>query len=195
MLAVYIICAVIIVIILLLLMPIKLKVLIDKNFTYKVSVGPVSILHDKPLKAKKTQKTKDIGKRENENYLAKLYRERGFSGTVAELFSYLKIIFSELGYFLGKIKIRDFICNVRVSDDDAAETAISYGIVSAAVYGFTGFLNNVTDFKYKSITVNADYSSDSGSFELGFTVKSKVIYLLMTALKLIIKFVNYKREV
>ncbi len=195
MLGLYIICAVFLVLILLLLMPIKLKVLIDRNFTYKVLVGTVGVITNKPKKAKKKENTMENGEGEKESYLKKLYREKGFSGTVTELFSYLKIIFSEIGYFLGKIKIRDFVCKVSVSDENAAETAISYGIISAAIYGFMGFLDSVTDFKYKNITVNADYSGNNSLFELGFTVKIKVIYLLITALKLLIKFVNYKGEV
>ncbi|MBE6805988.1 MAG: DUF2953 domain-containing protein [Ruminococcaceae bacterium] len=191
----YIFLAIILLLLLLLLLPIKLKVKIDRNFTYKVSVGPVSVITDGSKKYKKSEKKKDETKGEKENYLKKLYREKGFSGAVLELFSYLKIIFSEMGNLLGSIKIRDFLCKITVSDEDAAETAISYGAISAAVYALTGFLDSATDFKYKKITVNADYSANECSFELGFTVKIMLFHLIFTALKLIIKFTKLKREV
>lgn len=195
MVVLYIICAVILILFLLLLLPVKLKVLIDRNFTYKVSVGAVTLITSKSKRKKKREISKENGKHEQENYLKKLFKEKGFSRTVVELFSYLKIIFSEIGYFLRKLKIRDFSCNITVSDADAAETAISYGLISTAVYGFTGFLNSVTDFKYKKISVNADYSGNNSLLQLGFTVKIKILYLVIIAFKLLIKFINYKREV
>ena len=195
MVVLYIILAVIALVCLMLLLTVKLKVYIDRNFAYKVLLGPIPVISDKQKKHKKNKISDNDESSQQEGYLKKLYREKGFSGTVIELFSYLKILFSEMPYVLGKIKIRDFSCTVAVSCEDAATTAVSYGVVSTAVYGFTAFLNNSADFKHKNIKVYADYSNSDSLFELGFTVKIRLIYLLITAFKLMIKFINYKREV
>ncbi len=191
----YIFLAIALLICLLLQLPVKLKLYIDRNFTYKVLLGPITVISDKQKKSKTTKISDDGGKQKKESYLSKLHKEKGFSGAVVEIISYLKIIFSELSYFLGKIKIRDFLCYVTVSEGDAADTAVSYGVISTAVYGFSGFLDSKCDFGYKKIAVNADYSESESSFELGFTVNIKLLYLIITAFKLLMKFIKLKREV
>ena len=195
MIALYIIGAFLLVILLVLVMPIKLKVSFLGDFDYVVSFGPFRLISSKTKKKLNSNKKNELNDDEQDGFFKKLYKEKGFSGTVLEVFSYLKIIFSEMGYFFSKIKIRDFLCCVTVSSFDAAETAITYGTVSAAVHGFTAFLNNCADFKYKKILVNADYDAKTSSFELKFTIKIKMLYLLITAYKLFDKFIKNKREV
>ena len=195
MVVLYVFFAIFLAVVLLLITPVRLKVSVAQNFDFAVFFGPFKILKSEEEKPHKSKKSKDNDAPKKEGFIKTIYKEKGFAGAVLEIFAYLKIIFSELGYFLGKIKIRDFVCAVTVSDDDAATTAVSYGLVSTAVYGFTGYLSSATDLKIKNILVDANYSENKGSFELKFTVKIKLLYLLIVGFRLIKKFIKYKREV
>ena len=133
-----------------------------------------------PLKAKqKKDGIKEEKKPQNNgNYLKKMISEKGIANTVSEIIFYLKTAVSALGGMVKHIKIKDFSCRVNVFGNDAAATALEYGAVCTAVYGFSAFLASVTDFQYTDITVDSDFDGEKGAeFNLysRFTIQPIVI--------------------
>ncbi len=193
MIILYILAAICFIIFILLVTNINFSVLIDENFDYTLKFGLIKIISSRK---KERAKTKISGQKDNSNlgYIKKLISEKGYSAAICQLFSYIKIVFSEIEYFISKIKIRKFICRITVAEGDAATTAISYGAISASVYSLVGLLDSSMDFQIEEISIKENYDIEKGSFYLNFTAKTKVLYLLIIAIKLLFKFIN-KRDV
>ncbi len=193
MIILYILAVLIVLFSILLATDINFYVFIDENFDYMLKFGFIRILSSS---SKKTLKQKNPKSDDSVNlgYFKRLVNNKGYSAAICQLVSIIKIIFSEIEYFFSKIKIRNFICRITVAEVDAATTAISYGAVSAAVYSLTGFLHSSIDFDIKEISIKENYDTKKGCFYLSFSAKMKVLYLLIIAIKLLIKFIN-KRDV
>ena len=170
---------------------INFSVFIDENFDYTLKFGFINMLSSS-TKNRLKQKNSKSEDSVNAGYFKRLVKEKGYSAAICQLISITKIIFTEIEYFFSKIKIRNFICRITVAEEDAAITAISYGAVSAAVYSLTGFLHSSLDFDIKEISIKENYDIKKGCFNLSFSAKMKVLYLLIIGIKLLIKFINKK---
>ena len=77
-----------------------------------------------------------------------------------------------------KIRITDVLVDIMVGGDDAAKTAISYGVHCTAIYGLIEFLKRNITFDAKRITVKADFDLPKTDYYAEAEVKLKVSTLL-----------------
>ena len=132
----------------------------NESFKFSVSVlGMTVYSNDKPKKenSNKNDKTEQKTTPKNENIFKKLYKLKGLKYTIEIIGDSLKIVFSKLSWLVRRLKIRNFKLALSVVGGDAADTAIKYGAVCAAVYPIFGFIDSKLDFKAKSIDVYADF--------------------------------------
>lgn len=83
--------------------------------------------------------------------------------------------------FFKRLKIKVAKINIIVATDDAAKTAITYGIVSQAVSYLLEVLNNVTNFKraFKSeINVLSDFIANESKMELDIKLYYRPIWAI-----------------
>ncbi len=191
MIFVYILAALLLLLGVLLLINVKVSVLFNENFDYELKFGLIRILSSGKKKADTTKKSQRNTK-DSFEYFKKLKQKKGLSAAVCELMTYIKVIFSEMEYLISKLKINNFACRVIVAESDAASTAIMYGAVSAAVYSFVGFLHSLISLEIKEIYVKEDYESQKGDFEFSFAGKIRLLYLLVFAIKILIRLINKK---
>jgi hypothetical protein len=87
---------------------------------------------------------------------------------------------------LGKVKIRavDIICIT--GSDDAAKTAINYGLYCAAFYGFTEWMKGKMGAKVKRVKVVADFGRDKDYFKMSLKLKLKVGTFIFQLIKIIV---------
>ena len=80
--------------------------------------------------------------------------------------------------------------------NDAAATALEYGAICTAVYGFSAFLASVTDFNYNDITVNSDFDGEKGAeFRLYSRFKVKPIIIVAVAVRALYRIILEKKDV
>lgn len=87
----------------------------------------------------------------------KMFEKTGLSGFLSLIKEILSFI-SDAGRFIySKLKIRYFDLDICIGGEDAAEIALTYGGVSAAVCSFYGVLFNSKSCKKKKAAVNVDF--------------------------------------
>ncbi len=183
---------ILVLLIIFLFLPITATVSISKNTDFKINYLGLKLF---PLKEK--QSTVKTGKADEnkKNYFKTLIDKKGFSEALSEIFGIIKSVLAQVSFIFKHILIRNFYCKTVVASDDAAKTAIEYGAVCTLIYSFFGFLNSITDFKFKDIIVTSDFNSNKPEFELFTKIKIAPIYILIAGIKLLISFVISKRSV
>lgn len=77
-----------------------------------------------------------------------------------------------------KIRFSDVLIDIMVGGDDAAKTAVSYGVHCSAIYGLTEFLKRSVTFKAERITIKADFNLPKTDYYARATVKLRVSTLI-----------------
>ena len=182
-----IILSIVLVISILLLIPVSFSLSFNESFDYTLKYGLIKI----PLDSKKTQTDKK--QEQKENYFKKLFREKGFDAAFSELCFYAKIFLEKILYLLKKIKFKIFNLKISVGGAYAAKTAISYGVVSSAVYYVLGFLDSSVCLKIKEIDISSNFNSRTTKAEFNFKASLRPIYAFFIAfalIKIILEFKN-----
>ena len=81
-----------------------------------------------------------------------------------------------------KIRLSNVVIDIVTGGDEAAKTAISYGVHCSAVYGLVGFLDNVITFKAEKISVRADFDQPKNEYYAKGTLKLRLSTLLHSAI-------------
>ena len=192
--------AVVLVIAFLLLLPICVDVSFDHDIVLKIKyLGIILFDNKKQKKPKKTKaKTKkqnaDKSKQKKDNFILRTYKQKGLLGTISYFSELLSLIFKRLLRLLKHIKFRRFKLNITVATADAANTAIQYGKICAAVYPVVALLEANTDLKTKEINVSADFDKKKSEFKTSISIKTKVIYLLAITIGAFIQYVKIQRK-
>lgn len=77
-----------------------------------------------------------------------------------------------------KIRLTDVLVDIMVGGDDAAKTAISYGVHCSAIYGLIEFLKQNITFKSERITIKADFDLPKTDYYASATLKLRLSTLL-----------------
>lgn len=77
-----------------------------------------------------------------------------------------------------KIRLTDVLVDIMVGGDDAAKTAISYGVHCSAIYGLIEFLKQSVTFKAERITIKADFDLPKTDYYASATLKLRISTLL-----------------
>lgn len=154
-------------------------------------------LYPKSENKSKTEKKHIVSgeKKKNENFFLRSFKKKGFSEFVSLFFVFLKKTIGELAYLLKFVKIRKFTLSLTVASDNAAKTAIEYGVVSAAVYNFSALIKTNFDFEIKNISIDCDFENNAPHFELFTVLKISPLVLLISVVKLIKPVFNFVKEV
>ncbi len=183
-----IILGIVLVILILLLIPVSFSLSFNESFDYTLKYGPIKI----PLDSKKTKTDKRQEKKEN--YFKKLFREKSFEAAFSELCFYAKIFLEKILYLLKHIKIKIFNLKISVGGADAAKTAISYGVISSAVYYVFGFLDSNVNLKIKEIDISSNYNSPTTKAEFNLKASLRPIYAILAAFTLIKIILDLKNK-
>lgn len=112
-----------------------------------------------------------------------LKEKYGFIGAVKTLFSFFSDVLYHIKKFLKHIKIKKVILNLTVAGQDAAQTAIEYGVACATVYPVTAMLSSCAEIRFKSINVKSDFNSKKCEFGFSASVRLRAFFLGLTAFK------------
>ena len=114
-------------------------------------------------------------------------KQNGFDGTFGKTIGIVKFLMKQLGILLKQVKIKKLNINYICAGNDAANTAVNYGLLCAFVYPFVTYIKETTNSKNGQISVNlnCDFDLNEPYFEFYFQVKLRVIYALIVFLKTI----------
>jgi hypothetical protein len=91
--------------------------------------------------------------------------------------------------FFNKIYCEELNVNAVIASEDAAETALNYGRLNAAVYPMAGSFYNSDKVKNLSINIKPDFSKKDSSFEGSLIISARFIYAILCIIYIIKKFI------
>lgn len=171
-------------------LPVSAKLGYDGDFTAVARLAGIKVYDSsrEPKKEKKTKtqkesKGKDTKKQENQilsglNF-KRLTKKHGFVGAVKRLMSLVGRIFTHIKKLLRHIKFRKTKLKIVVSAENAADTAIYYGDVCAAVYPVLTLIDSNSDISFDKVDISADFTLAKPSFAFETVIVTRVLYLIL----------------
>lgn len=182
--------AILVILALLLASPVTVTAFFEQELALKLrylflrfSVLPV---RNKPKKEKekpdKKKKTPQSSSQEKKINWRDILRRRGVDGLLAILQESAALAGSVLRNFFSHIKVMQFDLCLRISSEDAAETALWYGRTCAAVYPAVGELMQACGCRHFGVSVVPDFDSSEPKVHFLFRAKISLFFLLKESL-------------
>ncbi len=110
--------------------------------------------------------------------------EKGISGTVNKITTVVSLLAGQIGWLLRKFRIHRLHILAICAGDDAADAAMDYGLVCAAIYPLVGYLetNLKTDKNAQDIQIGCDFEGNA-KFDLDVYVSIRIIHILRALFK------------
>ncbi len=181
----------------LIMLPIRLFLLVaNGKAVFKVKLLLFTVFStDAPKKKKgRKKKTSDTQKPKKEKKKRSIGETLELVGKLKDALEKsaegLKLLFSR--FKIEKIRI-DTVC----AGEDAADTAMKYGILCSALYGVSGYLKSLDRFsKTKTdVDVICDFTKNKSEFNFELAASIKVIWATTHLLKIIFSSMNTITEV
>jgi hypothetical protein len=109
---------------------------------------------EKPKEEKKKEKTK------KSNPFLDFYHNQGVSGVLELISSAVSAVKGMFRRLFKAVVIRDLSIFMRISGEDAAQTAIAYGKVCAAVFPAIGAVSSVVKIKNRDVRIEPDFQGE-----------------------------------
>ncbi len=192
--------AVLIVLALILFSPITVSLRLNEKFSaaiYFCKIRVFRINPDKPKKRKKEntgenkKKPASKAKKTKEPLFTYLKRKYGFEGAVRLLLSFAKQCLTHIKKLLRHIKIKRITVDLSVAGNDAADTAIKFGRISAAFYPVLSFLDSFKNIRFKKINLKSDFSGQKSEFKFSADITLRIFFFLAAAIKIYFLFMKF----
>lgn len=204
--------AVLIVIISLLFIPINLYVKIDEKFDYlfKIKFLFFKFSFDnkkekKPAKKPDKQKNNKERKEKKEGFgikaIKKLFgidsfqtknakgKKKATTDNAKQIINTLKSYLSALKPLLKTVKMKKLNLKSVSAGDDAAATAVQYGVMCALLYPFSSFLKSSMNIDENAVSINVicGFESDKSQFEIESEISIRLIFAFIAIVSIIRK--------
>ena len=145
------------------LLPAKINVrigYIDEEFilSFKLLFFVFTVSPENKKKKKKKAKKKEKEKKERP---AKKEKDNFFRSHTSDfgVFDYIELIGIVIEKFVAKIYFDKLEAEIRVAGDDAAQTALNFGRLNAAIYPIAGLINGHKRIKKLHIGITPDFTT------------------------------------
>lgn len=145
------------------LLPAKIKVrigYIEEEFilSFKLLFFVFTVSPENKKKKKKKTKKKEKEKKERP---AKKEKDNFFRSHTSDfgVFDYIELIGIVIEKFVAKIYFDKLEAEIRVAGDDAAQTALNFGRLNAAIYPIAGLINGHKRIKKLHIGITPDFTT------------------------------------
>ena len=144
-----------------------------------------------PKKQKKEKEDTDSQK--DQSKWKNLFKERGLDGMIDLVKKFMEQVTQPIKKLLTHFHIKKLVCEVSVSTEDAAETAILYGQVCAVIYPAVAMVTEAAKLYRFTASVAPDFDKEKSSvnFELKFHVLT--IWLLIAAVQTLFRFIKFRK--
>lgn len=199
--AVYIIAGILLFLLILLLIPVSADLSYFDRLIVKVRYGGIKVFDsgkpkkEKPAKPAKARAEKEGKKKsEKQNFISRIFKEKGTVGGIRFCFAVIKSALSRIIRVIRKIKIKKLALNITVASDDAATTAVSYGAVCAAVFPVIALIKENTKIGVEEVNVSTDFDKLSPEISAAVSLRTRLIYAVIAAVSMVFSYVRIKKE-
>lgn len=184
MLWLYILIAVFALIFLILMLPIGLKAsgVGDMTVVLKIGFVKIRLYPPAPKKKKKVKTEKKVEKTKKDEKKSKsLLKEKGLDWIINTVKRASRLAQGVLKDFFGHIIVKDLRLDIKVAEENAADTAVKYGACCSAVYPAVGVIVRAVRFKKYSVSIIPDFDEGAKS-EVNFLLDIKIRLVWLAAL-------------
>lgn len=147
----------------------------------------------KPKRARKKEEEKrqDEG---GESFLQKLLHEKGLPGLLQLLRGLAKAARGALKVLLPHVRAKNLSLDVAVATDDAADTAVAYGLSCSVIYPALSALVGAMRCNRYHVEVRADFQADKPHIQGEADLKIRLVFLIAAALKALLQYMKFAKE-
>ncbi len=117
------------------------------------------------------------------------------SDTTVRVLTLFTLFAGQLLEILKRMRIKRFNFNVTVAGDDAADTAMEYGLVCSALYPFLGYLDaNLKQADRIKASVACDFEGEA-ALECDIFLKLRLIHVTNTLMSCIVSLAKNAQEI
>lgn len=194
MLWLYILLGVLLLIFLVLLIPVGIQVKMNGESKILATIGFVKIQlvpekekkkksEKKKTSKKKKQKKTEKAKKEPEKKKSK-FSEKGLSWIVDIIKKAAELAKSVLKGFFKHIIVKKMYVSIRVAEEDAAKTAVSYGYYCSAIYPSVSILAQSTKCKHYGVDIMPDFNDGAETkYNVDFVARIRIIWIFAVIIK------------
>jgi len=115
--------------------------------------------------------------------------KQGFADTIGDTISVVTNIIKQIAGLFKHIKIKKLFLNCICGGEDAAQTAMDYGVACAAIYPLSGYLHSIikVNSRKEHISVKCDFNREETKFEFETLLSVQVIFIVTALIKLIME--------
>lgn len=142
---------------------------------------------------KPKEKKENTDSKKDQSKWKNFFKERGLGGMLDLMEKFMQQVTAPIKKLLTHFHIKKLICEVSVSTEDAAETAILYGQACAVIYPAVAMLTEAAKLYQFTVSVapNFDEKKSSVNFEFKFHVLT--IWLLIAAVQTLFHFIKFRK--
>lgn len=183
----YILFGLLLLIVIVLFLPLKVRIRFDGDFFAKFSFAGIKLYEIEPEKDIKKPKSADTesdraAEKAPVKMFDKLKAKHGFLGSLKEIISFVKVLLGSLKKLLKHLKINKLKLDIKVSSDNAADTAVNYGKVCAAVYPALSAAATAVKINFKEVNISPDFDTGESDISFSAVISAKVLFLLCAAI-------------
>ena len=197
MIALIVLGSILLLLLILCVLPLTINFSYEHDLLFKIKYAGITLVNNEKESSHKKHSSKNIEKKapqKKENFISKIYKQKGLLGTVRYFSDVITIILKKFFWLAKHFKIRRLKFDLIIATDDAARTAIQYGEVCAALYPLFTALQAFTNLKPKSININADFDKTKWEFKTHVLVKAKLCFWLVATIGVITQYLKLQRK-
>lgn len=192
MIALYIIVGIIAFLGLLLLLPVSVRIKFDREFGLKAYYSGIKVFdtakaksedHKKDHESKEEEPDKE-SKEKKEIFIVRDFNKMDKIDFIKFYAAVLKDVLKKVSGLLKHIRIKIFDFTLAVGSDDAYDTAMQFGIISAALDPVLLLIFKYTKVKARRVNIYADFVGNEYYFKTDVNFKIALLFILIYGLKL-----------
>ncbi|MBR3971274.1 MAG: DUF2953 domain-containing protein [Ruminococcus sp.] len=93
-----------------------------------------------------------------------MFKEQGIRGFAEDMIAIVKSLWALITGVLRRAELRELTFNMKVAGEDAADTAVTFGYINAAVYPVvSALLENVSEYEEPDVNISPDFEEGAES--------------------------------
>lgn len=131
---------------------------------------------------------------EEQNLFLRTAREEGMSSALGLAAQMIRSAAETSRFLIRRMAVERLDLEITVATPDAAQTALEYGGVCAAVLPLRGFLGEMMPFFQERVVILPDFSGENSRVNLQLCVRLRLIFAVAAAIRALCTFSAYKRN-
>lgn len=145
---------------------------------------------EKQRKEKEPEKEKQPTEKKKPSKIRELLHQKGLSGFLELLRAFSRVAYGSAKKLLSHTVVRLLMLDLTVGGEDAAQTAVNYGMACGLVStALTGLLSSAK-CKERNVNVLPDFQNGTGGVRFRIRLKIRLIFILSAGISALIGFVK-----